>query len=662
MSLLAPLFLLGLFAVALPFWLHRLQTQSSDRKPFSSAMLLETSEQRIHVRKQLKYKALLAMRVALLVLIAFAFAKPLWSDPDTLPGPAPEGTHLVVVDTSASMTRQDVFDAALDLAREAIDGAPDGALLQVFAAGHTVRQLSDLSFDRNAQLAALQTLGTDAARLDFGQAMAALDRLADDLPAPVTVHFVSDLQDSGLPTRFSDLVSSRIAALQAHSPSVEIADNWSIDTIRPTPSGVDVVVTATGRDDPMSANVELSVNGSAAGSRAVSGPGMSTLNFDGVVFEEGDNRVEASITTPDSLALDSRRFHVVRIAPPAPIPVLTADPDGLPVTYLTAALHADRSGNWQVQPVATDRFDPRTLSRFEWIIVDDLAVITSALERDLLEFVEQGGGLLAFSGQPDAAAVRIPIFGNGIGGASVARGNSDFLSVGQVDMTHPLLAGTDGWFAVNVSRTVPVDTGIDDDVLISLENDEPFLIERRIGRGRALLVAAGLENQWNDLPVRPVFVSFAVEAARYLSGAERIERSFAAGDVLPLSSSGGASGQVIDPDGENVLSLADTTRSQRIQLDKTGFYEVYTPQGNYTVAVNPDPRESLLAPMDPQTLQRWEDAMGGSDEAAGTASTERIAESIELWHALLFILALVVIAESLLANTYLAPRHSGELG
>ena len=39
MSFVAPLFLLGLGLIALPLWLHRLQTQSSERKPFSSAML-----------------------------------------------------------------------------------------------------------------------------------------------------------------------------------------------------------------------------------------------------------------------------------------------------------------------------------------------------------------------------------------------------------------------------------------------------------------------------------------------------------------------------------------------------------------------------------------------------------------------------------------------
>ncbi len=152
-----------------------------------------------------------------------------------------------------------------------------------------------------------------------------------------------------------------------------------------------------------------------------------------------------------------------------------------------------------------------------------------------------------------------------------------------------------------------------------------------------------------------------VEAARYLSGAERTERSFAAGDALLLSSSGGMSGQVIDPEGENLLSLADTTRAQRIRMEKTGFYEVYTPQGNYTVAVNTDPQESLLDAMEAGTLQRWKDAMGGPGDSAESVDYAQPEHPVEIWHVLLFILALLLIAESVLANLHLAPRPSGGL-
>ena len=78
MSFMAPLFLLGALAIALPLWLHRLQSKSSVRQKFSSAMLLEAAAEQIHVKREYRYLALLALRVLLLALLAFAFARPLW--------------------------------------------------------------------------------------------------------------------------------------------------------------------------------------------------------------------------------------------------------------------------------------------------------------------------------------------------------------------------------------------------------------------------------------------------------------------------------------------------------------------------------------------------------------------------------------------------------
>jgi len=277
----------------------------------------------------------------------------------------------------------------------------------------------------------------------------------------------------------------------------------------------------------------------------------------------------------------------------------------------------------------------------------------------LLEFVQNGGGLLAFAGQRSTTATRIPVSGHSIRPASTGAADDQFLSIGQVDSGHPLLSATDGWYAVNLLQTIPVETHPDDDVLVRLENDEAFVIERRLGQGRLLLVAGGLENQWNDLPIRPVFVSFMIEAARYLSGTEQVVTAFDAGATLPLSLVGGVSGQVVDPDGRTVLSLAATTRAQRIELHETGFYEVYTSQGDYVVAVNTDPRESELAPIAPETMQRWVAAMSGAAEPGETLAFEQEAEPFELWHALILILALVLIGESILANAHLTLRTSG---
>ena len=657
MSFLAPLFLAGLLAIAVPFWLHRLQTESSDRKPFSSAMLLEKSEQRVHVRKKLKYLALLALRVVALVLVVLAFARPLWTSPEALPGPTPDGTHVVLIDTSASMGRGGVFDEALSLARGAINSAPGGAFLQVLGASSDVREITAVSADRDAHLGALGSLSPDAARLDLGRAMGAVDRLAESLPPPVVLHVVSDLQDSSLPVRFSDLVSSHVSELRVHDAAAGSARNWSVESIRATDGNVDVTVSGTG-EEADSATLVLTLNESAVGEQQVTGDGVTTVSFAGLELEPGDNRLRAELAANDDLAVDNVRYHVARNDPPTPIPLITLNRGGLPVTYLTAALHSEPGGAYRVETAVVGDFDTRTLSRYRWAIVDDIGVIDADLEAALAEFVAAGGGLLAFAGERSATATRVPVLGNGISGASIGGSGDGFLSIGQVDTGHPLLADTQGWYAVNLSQSTPIQAATADQVLIRLDNGEPFLIERRIGQGRVLLLAGGLENQSNDLPIRPVFVSFVIEAAQYLSGIEQRERSFAAGEFLPLSQAGTTSGQVIDPDGRSILALADTTRAQRIALRKTGFYEVYTRDGEYLVAVNTDPRESQLAPIAAETRQRWADAMSGGGATEGTVMLDIEAQPYELWHVLLLILALVLIVESVLANGYLAPRRA----
>ncbi len=93
-----------------------------------------------------------------------------------------------------------------------------------------------------------------------------------------------------------------------------------------------------------------------------------------------------------------------------------------------------------------------------------------------------------------------------------------------------------------------------------------------------MLLATALDNSLSDLPVKPVFVTFMAEAARYLSNENLLIRE-QIGELLQLSVAGGASGQVYDPDGESLLSLADTTQAQDISLDKTGYYQVFTSGG-----------------------------------------------------------------------------------
>ena len=653
MGFFAPIFLLGALAIALPIWLHRLQTQSSDRQPFSSAMLLETTEERVHLQKKLKYLVLLALRVALLLMIALSFAKPFLSRPPTLLLAGAAGTHLILVDTSVSMRRAGVFDQAIVVARQAVDDVPSGALLQLLSVDDALHIGSNLSADKANHRAAVSRLNVSALRLDFGGAMAAVDRLAESLPPPVTLHLISDFQASAMPVRFADVVPSQVSELIPHVVGTGAPFNWSVEYVRETAEGLDVGLLGFG-DRERVANVELLLNGELVEMRGLAETGSVTLRFTDLQYEDGDNRIEVRVNTDDDLAADNHWFHVVVNEPPSSVPLITFNRNGLPVTYLSAALEADSGQRYHVEPLVIGEFDARVLGRHRWVMVDDIGSIDEELANALTAYLQNGGNLLAFAGIRAASANILPVSGHQLAAASVIGGN-EYLSLGQIDTSHPVLAQTEGWHTVNVSRNIPIEEQAADQVLIRLENGDPFLIERRIGAGRLLLILNGLDNRWNDLPVRPVFVSFVIEAARYLSGINEISKTYTTGASFPLSLIGSASGQVVDPDGNTILSLADTTRAQQINLDKPGFYEVYTPQDNMLVAANIDPRESELDTISQELLDRWQDATARLDRIVAGQADLVESEPLELWHWLLLLLAMVIIAESILGNAYLAP-------
>jgi hypothetical protein len=655
MSFLAPLFLLGIVAIALPFWLHRLQAQSSERRSFSSAMLLETAEQQVHVGRKLKYLVLLALRVVLLTLIALAFAKPFLSSPPDILTPTASGSHLIVVDTSASMSRNGAFDQATDLARRAIDSTPGDALLQVLSAADSLRVESALSVDRGTHRAALSAIAPGTQRLDFGLGMAELDRIAEALPPPVTLHLISDFQSTGMPARFSDLAAAHIAELVAYRVEFGALTDRRIDFVRERDSGLDVGVAGEMiADQPL--QVELILNDSSVDRQSPITQDLAVIHFAELQLETGDNRAVVRINASDDYAADDQRYYVIENIPPSPVPLLTADLDGLPVTYLSAALQSDPAGRFIVEPMLTGQFDPRVLARYRWIVVDDLGSLSTDLSLAISNWVHEGGNLLAFAGSRMSAMEQLPVTGHTIRATAGALPNKGFLTVGRYDSKHPLLAKTDGWHNVRLNTSLPIDAQSDDEILIRLENEHPLLLERALGNGRILLMTAGLENTDNDLPTRPVFVSFTVEAARYLSGTSTTSKSFVSGDWLLLSLVGGTSGQLTGPSGETLSSLADTTRIQRIRLDQPGFYEVYTSQGEYFVAVNVDARESHMEAISSEALDNWSRSMSNADVSGTTAALEAEAAQVELWPWLLLLLMLVVIIESVLGNSYLSPR------
>ena len=652
MALLAPIFLLGAVLIGIPIWLHRLKKTSADSTSFSSIMLMEESAERTHVRQAICFKKLLSLRVLLLLLLALAFAKPLSVLPglDTI---TTEQTHFVVIDTSPSMAP--ILSDALAEARDVIGDVPPGQLIQVFAANQHLSPLSQPSLEKNDHYRILEDLETSHVRLDYGQLMRSLGDLASDVSTPVSVHLISDFQNSGLPSNFSDLFVAGLATLKFYPVRHDTPNDWAIRSVLP---GDDfVALSVTRPPDAESFEVTWLVNDQDVGSQVFTNQGpfhLPPLQQDWLV--DGDNRVTVKMLKDDGLTADNTFHFVVSNPVPVVVPILTASnrsPNS--GVFLSSALAAKPEANYV--PLITDvaGLDARTLLRHKVVLVEDL-MLTAGIESGLRAYLEQGGSILAFIGSESAGQMQqLPVTGEVLEPAQLTA--QEGKTVSQINTVHAVTSAAKGWFEIRIDRLPPLSNAPDAEALVTLDDGSPFIVERKIGEGRLITVAGSLGGGDNDFATKPVFAAFVLESVAYLSGHNPINKNLVAGEPVTLSASGQV--QVTDPRGERLLSLLDTTRVSSVTLDRLGFYELHSESEDLLVAVNLDPQESDLSPIPDSTLATWEDGfVNNGSVTQQTYELDGEERQREWWPYVLLVLLLVGLGEAIVANSYLGVRSN----
>lgn len=657
--LLTPLFLVGLLGLALPWWLHRLETQTTEREKFATTRFLEPSKKRIHVQRKLKFLVLMALRMLFIALLAFAFARPVLLEDPVAAITGDTTHHVIVVDTSFSMHQGNKFATARERVNAIIDGMGDDDIASLYAASTGVREIVEPGKNGSDVAAAIATLEPDNGRLDLGAMVSALNGMIDASNANFVLHVVGDFQQTSQAVRFADMIpdviNGRPVTLDIQQVAPVPQANWTIDSVLvENRSTVIASVRAFSIDSPAEKELILSVNGVEQQRQRVNTPanGAYVVEFDNVTFAEGDNRVDITLSPADALPEDDTRYTVFDNSPPAPVLLLTADTRSLGVTYLRAALETAPRG-YSVEVTDLADFDPRVMQRYPWLIVEDIGAINSSLEAAMLDYMNGGGSILAASGPRSGQLTTVPLLRTNISSA-VVDPRAAPPQIVRIDTSHPVLNNAAGWANIN-ARTLRVQTTAEDQILIAQAPNTPVLIERQIGAGRLMLLTTSLDNSASDLPVKPVFVTFIARAAQYLSNEKLLVKEQVADSFLQIPS-----GQVVDPTGVNLLSLQDTARAQDVQLKKRGYYQVFTPGGEVLVAVNPDIRESDPAPMPPAALQNWQNVVAGAAPVettalnTGTAGVDEAEfEEVEIWRFFLILLGLMVLAETLLGNRYL---------
>ncbi len=663
MSLLAPWFLLGGLAIGLPLWLHLLERENPIRLPFSSLMFFERRRQSSMKERRFRYRALMALRIALFLLLALAFAKPVWELMAVAGLGDLPGLHILALDTSLSMNYGDRWDRAVQEAEDVIEVLKPADRAQILAMGPGVQVITQPTGSRAELRTALETLEPTASRNSYGDLAEAVRTLAPDTDVPVTVHLFSDFQWSAMPGRFSDVALPTMASLAVHNVAEPDSPNWTIENIRGTTrvfggraTRLEAIVAGFGTEKARK-TLTFFLNGKQVARQSVDVPavGRASVVFEGFDAPVGNNKGELVLEPADEMPLDDRRLVAISNAEPAKILFVHSDPRRRDLTFFRAALDASSQAMFRVEGASVAQAEQSRPEQFALVIFSDIPQLDDTAAERFQSYAKAGGAMLIVVGPKSSLAGQSVLLEEGFEESRYAgRERQRFQFAGSLDESHPVLNRVKRFQGVKFYRYAQLPVSEKDDVLARLSDGSPLLVERPLGEGRLLILASSLGNIWNDLPVNPVFVPFVLETARYLSGLDRGLQQTNIDSILELSGRRGSGVQVFDPSGDRALTLAGSVAGEDLRLTELGFYELRRAGVTELAAVNPDPRESNLRPMEAGMVSMWEET-GRNQEAAPMEGEKSlfVPPPLKLWKMLLVLLVLIALVESIFGNYHL---------
>lgn len=663
MGLLSPWFLAGLGLLGLPVWLHLLKRRKSTPQQFSSVMFFEKSTTSSVRQRQLAFLLLFALRLLLVLFAVFAFSRPFLRDNAVI---ASQNDLLVLaVDRSASMAYGDRFEQARRAALNVLNSKSGQQRAQVFAFAAKADPLTQVTHDAAALRAPLEKLTVSTSRSSLADLAAALRNLSRTTHTPATVHLFSDLQRSSMPASFADLRLDPGMKLVIHSVADKTVPNWAVQSVT-APSRV---------DDPKQAHVQaviqgyhteaaakpvvLRVNGREVGRQTAQVPasGAARVDFAGFDIPYGFARCEVVVEAKDGLAVDNRWLFSMERSDPEKVLVIASPAGQRAAVYLRAALDTAAPGLFAVNAVSTGAAASAPFNTAAFVVLSDPGALPPAAADALTRYVQSGGGVLIATGTVTATAGKVPVTGASISGSSYAsRQDERFLSAGSIEKTHPVLGRSGDWDGARFYQIMRIDAP-GASVLVRASNGTPLLYENKLGGGRVLTFASTLDNGANDFPVQPSFVPFMEQAARWLGRIGESTAGMLVDASLELRKPGqtGESVEVLDPDGNRALSLAESTSRPALPLERAGFWEVRRRAGRTeVVAVNVDRRESDLEPMPAESAELWQGSPAQAGKTPGsTNGTGGPDPNIhDLWPYLLALALAVAVVEGWVARKY----------
>jgi len=537
-----PTILIATLGAAIPLLIHYLLRRRAREVPLDSVIALVLSEGIVAVRLRWAHRLLLAVRIALMALIALAFARPYLERAATAGlGSGQPIAIALVLDTSLSMQAAPGGVSAFDRARQKAlallsEVPPDSEVFLAVSGPPAALHPSERpGWDA-------RSAGRFVSRLkptDGGSGLGAAIRLASDAlrSTPLRERRIvvfSDFLASSLREIPEAVEGCRVIAVDVGAPVRNAAVVEATATPAPDISADHVRVHVAIRNDATEpiepvVTVHLGLHHEA---RKVACAASETCETEFVIRADGGTPAGEVRLPADDLNQDNVRFFTLRGRERNAVllvngaPRSRADLDAAYFVERALRLRSSDHPGFAVRTVLPDQLSALHLSAAAAVGLLNVAKLPDEILAALRGFVEAGGGVFVSAGENASGESWADGFQGLLPGAVRDRlqlqGSPPVARV-LVEPRHPVFDarwGETGPLPGVQFRQITVlepDWPAGTRTIASLPSGLPLLVERRVGRGVVLVWLASVDRLAGDFPLHPHFAPLIRRVFAYLT-------------------------------------------------------------------------------------------------------------------------------------------------
>lgn len=408
-----------------------------------------------------------------------------------------------------------------------------------------------------------------------------------------------------------------------------------------------------------------------------------------VKFPQAGYHTLTATIPPDRLPADNQRSLAVQVIDQMKAAIVEGTParrdfrDGLFLYNVLAPVASTHAADYFLRPelVAASWLEDGDFSKYEMIFMTNISSVSSNAAQKLQKYVADGGALVIFPGpntRPDDfnAALK-DILPATLAPLRNLTKTTKFVSWQVSKYPHQITAL---WNDANYTSLGSVRTWIYNPLVITEAKDKaeatlpivnyqdgtPAVVERPLGRGHVILFSSTADTRWNYFPIHPDFLPFMDRLVGFVSRHESPEKLAvppgSAFEHVVNADMVGREYSVIRPDskGKPVIGgkveLVNREAMVRYRdTDMAGAYRVVMKGSDLPIAafaVQMDPHESDLRAISDDALAFLGKGQGNvvSTQTLDTKPTGGVRR--EFWGLLVMVAAIIAVVEMMLAHKF----------